>query len=45
MKEFRCYVCNKLLFKTENLRIVSGSIEIKCRCKTINTLSLDNANL
>ncbi len=45
MKEFRCYLCNKLLFKTKNLRISEGYIEIKCRCKAINTLSLDTPNL
>lgn len=36
-KDVRCHSCGALLAK--RLDLVQGSLEIKCRCKTINKIS------
>lgn len=36
-KDVRCHKCSALLAKRVDL--VQGSLEIKCKCKTINKIS------
>jgi len=42
-KSFRCFACGKKQFISVGK--VSGTIEVKCKCKMINTFSLTNCNI